>query len=399
MGVNPPKKVRFDMTGRLDGVRRTPQGFLLASANLTRVGVFTYFNADGSKTLELRHPDEIFKSDALESLKMAPLTIGHPGMVTPENVRDLQVGVTGTDVRADGKFVKATVLVQDADAIRRVELGASDPKNPDALLELSCGYECEVEKADGEFDGEAFNARQVGHKYNHVALGPANWGRAGSDVRLTLDEAGNVRGDSYAADMSLKTDDTKDLTARLDAVTGERDGLKSKLDAANAEIEKLKADLVGANALTSKLIDPSKIDGLVSARVDLESRARAVLGGEFKPEVSEKVDGKDVTRRMTDREVMLAVLAKTAPKFDAKDRSEEYVRARFDAETEIATKADQAIEGANAASSPSAQTDATKGAGQSSTKSRLDEANEKAAELAKKQAQGGAPEGSVTRKA
>lgn len=379
-------KQRFDLAGRFDGIRRTPQGGIIATANLTRVGVFTYYNADGSQTKELRAPDDIFREDALATLKLAPLTIGHPGMVTPENYRDLSVGVVGADVQPADKFVRATVHVQDAEAVRRVELGQTDPKNPDALLELSCGYECDVEKADGEYDGETYDSKQTGHRYNHVALGPANWGRAGSEVRLTLDSAGNAIPESYAGGMStapaVKTDDNKDTTARIDALTGERDALKAKLDAATAEVEKLKADLVGANALTSKLIDPAHLDALVASRVALESSARRVLGTDA------KLEGK------SDRDVMCEVLAKTDAKFDPKDRSIDYVRARFDASTEIAVKADAAVADANKASAAPEG----KGVGEA-PKSKLDQAIEKAAEEARAASKAGPPAGAVTRKA
>ncbi len=378
------------MTGRLDGVRRTPQGGILASANLTRTGVFTYHNADGSKTRELRHPDDVFKSDALETLKLAPLTIGHPGMVTPENYKTNAVGIVASDVHADGKFVKATILIQDAEACARVELGATDPNDPNALLELSCGYEVDVQPADGEFEGETFDSKQVGHKYNHVALLPLNAGRAGGDVRITLDEAGNVRADSYCPDMTIKTDALPSETqARLDALTGERDALKIALDATKAELDAAKGEVSRITADSAKLIDPARVAELVASRVSLESSARAVLGSEFK---ASKTDDKGKTEPMSDREIMLATIAKVDPKFDAKDRSDDYVRARFDGACEHASKTDAAVVELGKAANPGALEKVT------NAKSALDAAHEKAEAQRLEEAKGGAPAGAITRK-
>lgn len=382
-------------------MKRTPQGGIRADANLTRVGVFTYHNVDGTKTRELRHPDDIFKADALETLKSAPLTVGHPGMVTPKNYRGVTVGTVGPDVRADGKFVRATIFVQDAETCERVELGVREPNHPNALVELSCGYDVNVEPASGDFDGETYDSKQVGHIYNHVALLPAHAGRAGSEVRLrldaddtyalVLDEHGNqvarvVRADSYAPGMLTPEEIAaqKATQARLDATTGERDALKGTLDAVTAERDALKGELVGAKALTSKLIDPSKLDALVASRVQLEGSARAILGG------AEKFDGK------SDRDVMCAALTKSDPKFDAKDRSDDYLRARLDAAAEHATKSDAAI--SKVGETITTTTTKVVENGGTATKSKLDEANEKFAAEREKQTQGGAPEGALVRK-
>ncbi len=367
-------KQRFDLVGRLDGVKRTPQGGIRADANLTRVGVFKYTNADGSTTRELRHPDDIFKADALATLQSAPLTVGHPGMVTPKNYRAVTVGNVGADVRADGKFVKATIFIQDAATCERVERGE--------LVELSCGYDVDVQADKGTFDGEDYDSRQVGHLYNHVALLPPNSGRAGSEVRLRLDSAGNELPPSYSAAMTPEQIAAE--KARLDAITGERDALKSTLDAVTAERDALKAEVGGLKTTQAKLIDPSKLDAMVASRVQLESSARAVLGA------AEKFDGK------TDREVMCAALTKSDAKFDAKDRSDDYLRARLDAAAEHASRSDAAT-AAVATTAIAAETKIAANGG-TVTKSKLDEAKEKFDAEREKATQGGAPEGALVRK-
>jgi len=170
---------RFDRSVRLARVDATPQGGLAAGANLTRVGVFTYTKADGTRVRELRHPDEVFKPESLATLKGAPLTIGHPGMVTPDRYRELNVGHVADDVRRDDRFVAATVRIQDAAAVAAVKAGD--------LVEVSCGYTADVVPETGVFNGEEYDAVQRNVRYNHAALLPAGGGRAGREVALKLD--------------------------------------------------------------------------------------------------------------------------------------------------------------------------------------------------------------------
>lgn len=380
-------KKRFDLEGRIDGMKRTPQGGLALDATLTRTGVFTYHNADGTTSRELRHPDKIFDAGALDTLRFAPVIVGHPSMVTPENYKELNVGVAAHDVRADGKYVKATVLIQDAATIERVL--------KKELVEISLGYEVEVKPASGEYEGETYDSEQTGHKYNHVALGPANWGRAGSTVRLHLDAAGDVVVDSYPPHMTVKADDTADQKARLDAVTGERDALKIALDAMTAKCDATAKALAEATARVGSFsthVAPAEIPALVAKRAALENSARKVLGADA-PLTKKDSDGKEVA--MSDSDVMIAVLTKQDPKFDAKDKSADYVRACFDMGVKTSVKVDTALATVNAASSPQTKVDSANPNG----KSRLDTAIDNAETERKTLAQAGPPPGARVRKA
>lgn len=171
---------RFDVA-RLGRARRTPQGFLQVEARLTRTGVLAYSRADGSTRRELRLPEEVFADRSLETLKGAPLTDRHDGgMVTPDNVRSLQIGHVGEDVRRDGdRYIAATLTIQDKDAIAAVLSGER--------REVSAGYNCKLQTATGTFDGEAYDAIQREIVYNHAGIGPRGWGRAGGEVSMKLD--------------------------------------------------------------------------------------------------------------------------------------------------------------------------------------------------------------------
>jgi hypothetical protein len=238
---------------------------------------------------ELRHPDEVFKADHVRSLASAPLTIGHPGVVTPANWKQVAVGHVRDDVHQDGKFVVANVVIQDAEAIAQVTKGD--------LVELSCGYMADIDNTPGEYLGERYDAKQTNLRGNHVALLPTNHGRAGSDVRLRMD------GISWS---EAKTDDME-----LKEIQAEVDRLKGLLDA-----EKARADGLDEKVKASEKID---VDELVKDRLALWDDARAVLGADA------KFDGKK------DLEIQIEATTKAFPKLRLDGKPEQYVRGLFEA--------------------------------------------------------------------
>lgn len=171
---------RFDFSP-LGRPSLTPQGFLKVPATITRVGILDYQTADGGTHRELRHPDEVLNEDSLASLQGAPLTELHKGMVTAKNVKDLQVGHVGEKILPNGGHVQAWMTVQAEDTIGKV-------KRRD-LQECSAGYTCIVDMVPGEWNGQRYDGIQRNIRYNHVALGPKDWGRAGGEVKLHLDAA------------------------------------------------------------------------------------------------------------------------------------------------------------------------------------------------------------------
>lgn len=310
---------RIDM-GALSpkGPERTPQGGLRLPANLTRTGIFKYHQTDGSVVRELRHPDEVFNAASLATLADAPLTLGHPGMVTPKSWKKDSIGHV-RDAAPDGIYVASTVIVQDADAVTGVE--RKD------LVELSCGYSCDLVTEKGVYDGEEYDARQTNIRYNHVGIGPKNWGRAGSEVRVRLDGAGNC----YIGDMltdeqiaQLRADAAEAATLRADNVrlTAERDTLQAQADT-------LRTDAAAI---------PAQVNAQVQARVIVLDGARKVLG--------------TVDATKSNDELIAAVLVKADSKFDAKDRSPEYLRAKFDFVVDGYVATDAALTNLQAAPTP-----------------------------------------------
>lgn len=290
----------------LGSVRGTPQGGMRAPAYLTRTGVFTYRNPDGTPRRELRHPEDVFAADSLATLAGAPVTVGHPGKVTPANWRKYAVGHVGDLVKAEGAFAAGDILVQDGATLK----GVGDK----SLVEISCGYSMKLDNTPGEYEGEKYDARQTNIRYNHVALGPSGWGRAGGDVRLRLDgtyavgmpteqEIADAREDAKTAreETGAAREDAKREKARADTLQG-------RLDAAESRAKALEA------AST-----PEALDARVTARVALQDAARKLLGADF------RADGK------SDRDVMVAALVKGDANFRADGLSDDYVRGRFEA--------------------------------------------------------------------
>lgn len=324
--------LRYDR-GEIKGkATRTDEGYVRGDAIVTRTGVFRYLNADGSVRRELRHPDDVFSKTSLDSLRMIPITNGHPevGAVDSSNADRLSIGNTGENITVDGRFVLAPLTVTHKDGIQSIESGR---------VELSLGYRCDLEPSSGEYGGEAYDYRQRNIKYNHLAL--VDQARAGSSARLNLDgeqilesaDGGDLDkkpknredakmgdkktvvvrldGIDYEASPEVERELSKrlaridSLTADLKAKASDSDKLQAKLDEADAKIKSLEAERTD-----------EAIDKKVAERVELFSKAKRVT--------SDKLDG------LSRREVMAKVILAKYPETKLDGKSDDYVEARFD---------------------------------------------------------------------
>lgn len=324
---------RIDFQGRLDGKRRTPQGGLRVDSNLTRTGIFIYhYDAnDGQGYREIREyrpADEVFKADSLETLKLAPVTVDHPEMIRTDNYKEHAVGVVAENVRARDQFIAADLLVQDQAAVAAIEAGD--------LVEISCGYSVDLVHTPGTTPtGERYDAIQTNIVYNHVAIGPKAWGRAGADVKMHLDSNGNsvLRGD-YTEFMSdtdkARLDALTAATSRADKAEAERDAVRQELAETRDKLSEASANLAQIKVDTMGSFRPSEIPALVQARVALETAAKAIVpAGKF--------DG------MSDTDIVAHCLTAHDAKLDQAGKSADYLRARFDAAVEMASRADAAV--------------------------------------------------------
>ncbi len=170
---------------------RTPQGGIRARARLTRSGVLDYELPDGSVRREWRPPAEVFALESYRTLWDAPITVLHPdeGEVHSETYRRETVGHVCSDVAPDGDFLAGTVIIQDAETVRKT-LSRE-------LKEFSPGYLAGMDFTSGVVPagmpdaGKRYDCIQRRIRYNHAAYLPPGLGRSGPDVSIRLDSKGN----------------------------------------------------------------------------------------------------------------------------------------------------------------------------------------------------------------
>jgi len=328
------RATRQDFT-RFDGVEPSSGGALRIPAAVTRVGVLEYEDADGNRWGELRPRDEVFADASLATLRGAALTDLHPSeLVTTKTWKRVAIGHVGDDVRAEGDYVLASVIVQDSTAVERVEAGER--------REVSCGYECDLDETPGVYEGIAYQRVQRNIRYNHLGLGPEGWGRAGPDVSLRMDGADVAarttrldaprayvapRTDSGAAtrlamnqekitmaqkqqrrdgdesepkdqgkDPDKKSDAEQEPAMKADMVSPEEhqkalavmqakyEAIQSALAEAVKELSALKAahEAEESAEVSEDDVPEAVVDSLVEKRLALRESARAVLGAEVK---------------------------------------------------------------------------------------------------------------------
>jgi hypothetical protein len=358
---------RYDV-GELRKPNKTQEGWLRVDGRLTRTGVFVYRNLDGSERRELRLPEEVFKTDVMESFGLVPLTLDHPdtGYLDATNTSKYAKGAV-SGVHRDGHFVAGSMLVTDAEAVRAIESGAK--------RELSCGYFCDLEKEPGVYQGQRYDAIQRNIRGNHVAL--VSHGRAGPEARVRMDTRDAVMvgfcTTSESESAAAKTEHKNMEKITIDGVEFEvstsaaqafrkfdasrkdernRDAdvmkqLKADGEKAAARADQAESDLKKEKTARADAEDPKKLRAAIATRVSLESKAREFVGAEVKLD------------EMSERDVKIAVLAKLSPEFKADGKSDDYVSARFDAATESASKRNSGLEAARSVTgAPAQRTDA-----------------------------------------
>jgi hypothetical protein len=336
------REQRFDiMSSPFSSVKTTSQGFLRIPATLTRVGVLEYTRADGSTVRELRPPDEVLKADSLSTLRAAPVTDDHHGLVDPSNIATLSIGVVADDVRNDGRLVRGEVVVNRKDGIEGV--------NSRRLVEVSPGYSCRIDNSAGEFEGERYDQIQRDIVYNHVALGGEGWGRSGPEVALRLDAAVSIVNDESTTPKQ-EISKMKKIKIRLDGITYEievPEALAATFEEAFAKAETERADaadkiasLEGAkDAADKKATDlekrldaataPAALEKLVADRLAVVKHAT-----ELAPEL--KCDGLSL------EEIRLAALKESG--FDAErldGKSAAYIEGAFENASPKATESSE----------------------------------------------------------
>lgn len=332
--------VRFDQMPL--SAERDGNGFLVAPACFTRVGVFYYVNDDGSVRAELRKAEEVFSPEAFESMKMLPVTNLHPPeMLNPDNTKQYLVGMSSEQVQRDGDIAKGYIKITDGAAIADVESGERQ--------EMSCGYVADLDYTPGVWEGIRYDAIQRNIRYNHIAIVPK--GRAGSQCRIKTDSADvrfgcgkptedgghsmpKIRIDGIDVeiseqgkqvvekelnkrDMSEKEmmDKYNKLMDEMKELKKQMDGMGGKKDAAEAEVAKLKEEIEKVRADAN---NPEIIEAKVKARSDLIEKCKPLVKEGF------KFDG------VSELEIKKAVVANTYPAIKLDEASEDRIDGLFE---------------------------------------------------------------------
>lgn len=307
---------RYD-TVTLQAVQ-TDEGFYNDSPVIGRTGILIYRNADGTERREYRPPEEAFDDNSLQSIRGKPVTLGHHGMVTADNIGNAKaVGTVLSAARKDGNTIRADVVIYNLDTTDR---------------ELSCGYTTELDETAGVTpEGEHYDAVQRNIRYNHLAI--VTRGRAGV-ARLNLDgeqyiEESEDAMEKIKLDSGLEYEAAPEVKLAFDSMKEKAeadkkafDELQAKYDVASAEVEKLKADAVKAE-------EAYKADFAEAVKTAIELREIAKEKG------VENADG------MSNDEIKRAVIAKVYPDVKLDGKSADYIEAIFDMSKAVkAEKAD-----------------------------------------------------------
>lgn len=312
----------------------TPEGYLKAPCNATRVGVFPYVQPDGTLRRELRPASEVFLLQSMQTLTGKPITNDHP--LTPVNATNskaLSCGFTHEDVEQQDTLLTVSITVLDAGLVAQIM---------DGKTEVSCGYSCDLDFVAGKYQGEDYDAIQKNIRYNHLAVVPR--GRAGPEVRIRLDAAEEILNDFERKDsvamakisvgrkqrvevevpdtvapillQSLRLDEMSmaemeasitSLQADVQKLLGEKAGLEEGLKNSDEEVKKL-----------SEGLSEEKMDAAIKTRLQIRDVAIKTLEA-----------GKFNLDSMTNKAIVLACVKAKMPALNLDGKSEEFIQGCF----------------------------------------------------------------------
>jgi len=352
-----PKVVRRDRGEiRNDYAVGTKEGYIEGEAVVTRTGVFTYKNMDGTVHRELRHPDEVFKKASLDTLKMIPITMKHPSrLVDAESAKSVSIGTTGEIVYPDGDLILASFRITDSASIKMIE---------DGERELSLGYESDLLNEPGQYNGIDYDFKQTNIIYNHLAV--VEKARAGAEARIALDKDDCFEVESEKKEKKIINDGVSKMpTFKVDGIDYETtpqvinfiDKLQAKFDQVSEDAKGLKVvkldsgefrgdpELIGAHEKLQGEYDAQKLKLDEAAKVDHSkaiaegSRARSAII--LKAQSVMDAEGLKKLDSMSDEDIMKEIIV-SAAKEDVREglrtaldsKSSEYLKARYDAAIE-----------------------------------------------------------------
>jgi hypothetical protein len=206
-----------------------------------------------------------------------PLTVRHPGdgkLLDAKSTRDYQGGSV-VEAKFDGERLRVKILLTDERAIAAVQSGVN---------ELSPGYDADVDKTSGEYNGMRYDAIQTARKYNHLAL--VDRARGGREARLDeekMKEKITIDGEEFDVDPKVK--------AHIDSLSATRDAAEDMPPEEVAKDVKMDAEEI-AKTVTASVLKELRADRV---RTDAEARELGDTVALCRPHLpqSYRTDGKD----------------------------------------------------------------------------------------------------------
>jgi hypothetical protein len=334
MQANQDNLISHDTIEMLPKVQYTKEGYIEGYVVVTRTGVFPYLNLNGTFRGELRHPDEVFKQESINSLETIPITIEHPTeLLNIENASKYQVGTTGQIFEISDNKIIVSIKITSKAAIEAIKSGK---------MELSLGYQFDLEAESGEYNGESYDAKQCNIRYNHLAI--VKSARAGHTARFRLDSADDVIKSQLQLKGEFMEDEKKanSSTEETAKLKEEIKGLKVKLedkkepstnmdtmdhkannDSMAREITKLQEEVRGLKSKPEGKEEPTVN---LDAMIEKKAMERASLMSQASP----FLNGEDISRN-TDRQIMESTIKSfNTDSADFSRYSDDYVKGVFD---------------------------------------------------------------------
>ncbi len=229
---------------------------------ISKVGVFEYSGQQISPELEpdriynvYRPEEELNNAETIESFRLLPWTDEHEMLgndadgLMPAEQKGVH-GVIGEDVYFEDGYLKGNLKVFSNKLKSLIDAGKK---------ELSIGYRCLYELAQGVYNGVKYDAIQREIRGNHIAL--VDEGRSGHDVAV-LDHF-KFSFDTKDLKMAEKPGDMEKPLDKKAADEGEEMGLKELIDIVKGlrdDVEAFKMKRADENDLEAEEINESEND-------------------------------------------------------------------------------------------------------------------------------------------
>ena len=300
----------------------TDDGFLRTTARILKKCVMPYLATElgcepvaGNEVIQMAvDMDTLSDEAALRTLEGCPIVTWEHNWLTPETIGTHGKGSAAGSPRIDGDYLLVDLLVTHPDAIADIK----DRK----IGEISAAYHSNVDAVTGELDGVGYDVKQVGLKYNHIAIIPYGTGRAGVDVKILNkdkaaqtenNEEGGTKMDvkvrlrnskkiintdeegaaAIAEEEAVATEASTESAKTLEACMAECEALTQQCAECNAALEECKGELSVYKEQLDALLSTEAIEHAAEGMIEEQGEAEEILenmaGHVAKPEEQEKI--------------------------------------------------------------------------------------------------------------